>query len=515
MKLMSSQTFARVLFIGLDSAEPDLVLKWAAEGLLPGMRAIMENGVWGRVTGPKGFGNGVVWPSLFTGANPGKHGRYFHRQFRADKYNTARFDESRDLKRRPFWETLSDSGRRVAVVDMVRAPLSSRLNGIQVADWATHDRTSAPRSLPPELIAEITSGFGSDPLDGNSENAGRSPEEFRALRDALIARIGTKADLSEHLLQQGPWDLFATVFADPHDIGHQAWHLHDESHPLYSAEYASRYGNPLLDVYREADRVLSRLIDKAGPEATVVVFTGPGMGVSYTGNELLDETLRRLEKKPGNHSIRVKSPYRSIVPGAVRTKIGKGIFKALADRADGAVVRYDRSRRKCFAAPHNQNSGAVRVNLIGRESRGKIRPGAEYDAFCDALAADLLELRNLDTGRPVVREVVRVHQEFRGEHLNDLPDLLVVWERSDPIRGITSEKIGEVVGGNPFLGSRTGDHTPNCLLLAGGPGIAPARLEGQTPVEAIAPTLCALLGVSMSGTDASPIDAITGVWAGS
>lgn len=73
-----------MLFIGLDSAEPQLLLEWSRAGALPTLRALLDSGAWGALKGPPGQGNGALWPSLFTGVNPGRHGRYYHRQYRAD-----------------------------------------------------------------------------------------------------------------------------------------------------------------------------------------------------------------------------------------------------------------------------------------------------------------------------------------------------------------------------------------------------------------------------------------------
>ena len=49
-------------------------------------------------------------------------------------------------------------------------------------------------------------------------------------------------------------------------------------------------------------------------------------------------------------------------------------------------------RSNCFDIPNGEVYGGIRVNLVGREPQGKIKPGVEYDAFCDALTRDLCAL---------------------------------------------------------------------------------------------------------------------------
>lgn len=497
-----TNTKTKVLFIGLDSIEPDLAIEMCDAGELPVLQSIREKGAWGRNSTPPGFGNGVMWPCVFTGVNPAKHGRYFYHQLKSGTYETFFFKEDTDFKRDPLWVELSRAGKRVAVIDMVRAPLSQKLNGIQIADWLTHDRMEKPRSWPPELIQTVIDDYGDDPLGGASDAAGRGPADYIELCDKLADRIDTKTDMSCAYLDQGPWDLFMTVYADPHDVGHQCWHLHDKTHPQYDAQLVAKIGDPVRKMYVQIDQAIGRLIEKAGPEATVIVFGGPGMESGYTANFLLDQILRRLEGPEGTKGLTyvdtLKKMYRMLVPTALRGKLAH-----VGQRREQKMLASDRRARKCFTVPHNENSGAIRVNLAGREPDGKVQPGPECDAFVEALIRDLKEITNLETGEPLVKDVVRVSDHCEGEYLDELPDLLVIWHRPDPIRKIGSTKIGEIVAKYP--GSRTGDHTPRALFFAQGPGIAPVGEVGETPVTDVACTVEELLGVSPKDRDGAAI----------
>ena len=54
------------------------------------------------------------------------------------------------------------------------------------------------------------------------------------------------------------------------------------------------------------------------------------------------------------------------------------------------------------------------------------------DRLTDELRDQLLELRNIETGHPVVAEVVRSDALYHGEYVDWLPDLLVLW--TEPAR---------------------------------------------------------------------------------
>ena len=103
----------KIMFIGLDSADPDLIREWSAEGALPNLKRLLDTGAWGPAPGTH-FCSGAYWPSVFSGVNPARHGRYSSRQIVRGTYDTYRFTNS-DIKRAPFWIALSRAGRRVAV----------------------------------------------------------------------------------------------------------------------------------------------------------------------------------------------------------------------------------------------------------------------------------------------------------------------------------------------------------------------------------------------------------------
>ena len=60
----------RVIVIGLDAADPDLVEGWVREGHLPVIASLMENGAWGRLASPAEISTGPAWPMFFAGTGP-------------------------------------------------------------------------------------------------------------------------------------------------------------------------------------------------------------------------------------------------------------------------------------------------------------------------------------------------------------------------------------------------------------------------------------------------------------
>ncbi len=497
-------TGTRVLFIAVDAGDKDLIGQWADEGHLPTFRSLSERGAWGPTANPVGLFVGSIWPSFWTGLSPGRHGRYCFTQLRTGTYDVYPVDVS-EATGVPFWETLSRMGQRVAIVDVPKSTLSTNLNGIQAADWGTHDPTLPFRTWPESLAREIETEIGTHPVGANCDAYHeRGPGGLESLREALLSGVERKERLTAHLLERGGWDLFLTVFSESHCAGHQFWKVHDPKHPRHDTEAAKKQGDPLRDVYVALDAAIGRLIARASPDTAVFVLASHGMGPHYDATFLLDRMLRRIFGKPA-------TPETTGWKGVARSmwrRIPRGWRQRLRPVRDGAKralgdADTDPASLPCFTVPNNDVYGAIRVNLVGREPKGRVQPGAEYEAVCESLTRDLLAFVNLDTGRPLVRRVVRAAELYRGERVRDLPDLLVEWDRDAPITNVFSEKTGPIHG--VFAGQRTGDHKPEGMIFAYGPGIAPGRLRQPVSILQFAPTIAARLGVSLPDVDGTPV----------
>jgi predicted AlkP superfamily phosphohydrolase/phosphomutase len=175
---------------------------------------------------------------------------------------------------------------------------------------------------------------------------------------------------------------------------------------------------------------------------------------------------------------------------------------------------------RCFPQNNGLAVGGLRLNLIGREPRGVLVPGAEADAFARDLTADLSGILDGRTGRPLVRRVVRTADLYSGDHLDRLPDLLVEWSDEVPTgstivaNGVgarvaaTSSKIGALEGVNTYC--RTGEHRPSGLFIAAGPTVPSSPLSREVSILDFAPTFARVLGVAGGDYDGRAIDELLG-----
>lgn len=489
---------AKVLVIGLDSADRNLLMKWSDSGDVPVLQSLREKGVWGLLTSPPAMGDDATWASFYTAVSPARHGRYFWKQIQPGSYTMLQFRDAY-LKREPFWKTLSRAGCRVAIIDVPKSPLSTNLNGFHLSDWLVHGRDHDTCSWPSDIALDVLARFGDDRTDrwGTDECLCRMDSllngEYEIFLRRLLDSVDKKVTVAAEFLGPGGWDLFLVVFKESHCIGHQCWHLLDETHPLYNAELAERLNNPIKRVYQSLDTAIGHLLTLMGPETNVIVFSDLGMGPNYTGENLLDVVLLRLEST-------TTSLWRRLYFA------GKRMEDEIRTRLFRQAKFSSRSRRHAFHLDHNEMSGAIRINLRGREPSGRIQPGKKLEEFYVCLIQDLLELVNPDTGKHIVDQVLRTDSIFPGEYRDCLPDLFVIWRRDNPITAVASLKIGELRAQSPRY--RTGNHLTNGIYIGSGPAFSRGEQSGFVSIMDIGPTIATLLDTSMPDTDGKPIAAL-------
>ena len=488
---------AKVILIGLDSADRGLVERWCESGDLPVLQSLRERGAYGALSGFPALGDDATWASFYTGVSPGGHGRYYWSSAGEGSYERELWCD-RKVPKQPFWSGLSEAGLRTAVTDVPKCPLVTGFNGVQIADWQVHGRDYRETcSWPPELATEVLARFGDDQTDRvdkdwlcrlNSITDG----ELEVFEKRLRLGLEQKTRFACELLERENWDLFLIVFKEAHCIGHQCWRSLDPTPPARTPDD----GNPIQRIYRALDQAVGELARRAGPGTSVIVFSDLGMGPNYTGEHLLDQLLQRLEPKIASRGQRAKLAIRR----------GRTAARNFAHRRRERALAP--ANRLAFQVEHNEISGAIRINLKGREPAGMIAPGEEYQRYCDALKRELLALRAPETGEPLVEQVLKTDDAYPGAHRDWLPDLFVIWARRGRIMGAKSPTLGTVLSSPPDY--RSGNHTEGGFYLGVGPQVSRGEGGGPASVLDLAPTVAALLNAPRGDLEGSPIAALCG-----
>jgi predicted AlkP superfamily phosphohydrolase/phosphomutase len=519
----------RVLLVGLDACDPDIARNLAATGRMPALGRLLDRAARCKVNNPYGVFVNALWLSFATGYRADRHQFHCWDEIDVPSYE-RRLTPPPACQEHSFWNSLSDAGRRVAILDVPHSRVTAPLNGVQVVEWGCHDRHFGSHTWPPQRAAEIDAGIGLHPIlgigacstielsaDDYVHRSGqlRTQEEEVDLLAGLLRGVDAKRKLNAALFAEGPWDLFLTVFGESHAIGHQQWHLHDPEHPRFDAEVVRAVGgDPLAQLYGRLDSGLGDMLAQIDADTTVLVLLSHGMGPHYDGTHLLDGVLRRLDRFHRKYADRrsAKRPLRramgSLPPGLQRriTAFAAPAIRRLHS-ARGLVAcpehaaPRERARQRYYMEPNNSVIAGIRLNVAGREPNGCVRPD-EIDALSRQLSDDLLALVNVDTGGPVVRRLQPSDRWYRRSATDTFPDLFVEWERSGPVETVWSPKTGLVHA--PYTNWRSGDHLPDGLLLALGPGIPAGAALSALDMEDLAPSIAARLGLSLGDVDGHP-----------
>lgn len=511
---------ARVLFIGLDAAEPTLLRAMIARGDLPAVARIASRGAAGSLANCMFTLPGAVWPEIFSGVSCGTLPRFFHPRQIITGQAAPRPLGVADVEHDPtFWKVASDAGRRVAVVDIPHAPPTPGFTGTQVTDFGLHDAHFGASSRPASLLAELHRTHGRYPVP-SCDHMGGSVRANLSLLARLREAVELKTRVLLDVLARDDWDLFACAFSESHCAGHWFWIYHDERHWGYAAHAAKELREAVRSIYRRLDTAVGRLLDAATPE-TVVLLASHGMAPYVAGYQMLPEVLARLGMSSGEagRGRRLRALQQTVkhwVPRRYWEGLGRLLVEHPAARAllrplqrgQGAMFFPLESAGTRAAYVPNNTIGAIRLNLRGREPYGCVEPGPEADAVMRELREALLELRHPASGTPIVSAVIRADEVFGADHHPDVPDLIVRFRQDlGLLERCESARVGRIhVPVGSRWGRRTGDHSPRSAIWLSGPRVpAGARLQRGSLLD-VAPTLLASLDCALpSWLDGAPL----------
>ena len=470
------------VFIGFDACDPVLVQRWATEGKLPNFARLFAGGARAPIVHDPWYYVASLWPSFTTGRDPLSHGYVCWSEIETGTYVDTDVPVGPHLGT-PFWETLSARGRRVAVIDVPHSWLPTEIDGVVVVDRCAHDVRGSARSFPASVSGELDDRVGPPVFTSGSRSvtgpcdrayragALRTVDEQMTLHRELEAarRVATDGALS--ILERNDSELVCAVFADPHCVGHQFWHLHDGDHPRHDPVLRQQLGDPLFGSYHHADQTLGAVFDLVdADDTTIFVMLSHGMGPAYDGSALLEPVLARAAAEWRDERC---PPVPEQVP-------------------------VERASEPWFAVPGPQQLGGVRLNLAGREPAGLIAPGEEAEQAVATLDQCLRELVNVSTDESAVASIEWTDGRVPRRPDDRFPDIVVRWRTDAPLLRVASARLGEI--STPTGHWRSGDHRERALLLVAGSGI----VAGDRPplrVSDITATVAASLGCPLPDVD--------------
>ncbi|MEO1016964.1 MAG: alkaline phosphatase family protein [Pseudomonadota bacterium] len=502
-----------VLVIALDASEITLIDRLCAAGEMPNLQALRRRGARARLIHKHGGLQASVWRSFATGQEVTRHGCYFPKMWRPEKMRVDFIDRDWPPSA-PFWSRPGVSQPRVALIDIpYLVDIGTRHNGVVLNNWQNHD--PLPEVEHPKTIkAQVRNRFGNSALP-EQDYGPQSAEILERAYRTCLASTSQIADICEWLMTRDRYDLFVLAMGATHRAGHQLWDLSQIDAASLDDARRSSLENALADVYRASDHALGRIIAAAPDNARIVVMALHGMGPQTAWNEFFQPVFELAAGMPARESD--SNTALGLLKRVKDFPLVKSITVHAPPRLHPGLTRfwtrrmYDWPTTQYFWVPSDVE-GYVRLNLRGREPEGVVERGTEARALLEELADGFRELRDLDTGQPIVE-----HVEFIDDlptpvsPLRDcIPDLIIHWtdfpQRQS--RGLRNRHGHERhwKKGRRHLSGRSGNHRPDGWAVMISDDMPKGVDLGAVPAINLAPTISTWLGLGVSDSfDGEPL----------
>ena len=278
----------RVLVVGLDGADWEIVDPLMAAGRMPNLMRLVRDGARAKLLSISPILSPVVWTSIATGVEPARHGVL---DFLATTPDGRSEPVTSRARRVPtVWEMLSDAGADVAVTGWWATWPADRVRGTMVTDRVAYQlfgfqsdaRSAAGKTWPPELYASIRpliaspSSVGWGEIEPYLDGTRRRPDDFdpeeRKLLDefrTLLASAKTYRDAALAVRRGRTPRLEAVYFEGTDTVGHLFMPYRP---PRLASVDRARFASfrSVVDRYYEtADAILGRLLE--GREGWIVI----------------------------------------------------------------------------------------------------------------------------------------------------------------------------------------------------------------------------------------------------
>lgn len=480
----------RVCLIGLDSATFDLIKPWVGESYLPNFQRLMEQGAWGRLESTIPPVSAVAWNAFATGKNPGKYGVFDFVRRETDGYS-IRLVNGGNRKAMPFWRLLDRYGTRVGVINMPMTYPPDRLgHGFVISGFDTPGFESD--FVHPPHLKEVLSqhGYRIHPTKTTRE----------IWKQSLFEVFNVQKRVFWEFYNKQPWDVLVMVFMQLDVAQHLFWREMETQ--------VSQFGDVILRLYQEADALLGEVLDELDDDTMLIVVSDHGAGplrkaVSINQWLFKEGYLALKQTSLFQHLrqrvlLRMLTTLKTYLPPAVKTPL-KERFDWVRDKAESSLIagQIDWTNTQAFSLGEY---GGIFINLQGREAGGIVLP-EEYERVRSEIAEKLAGLKDPDTDQPVIQQVYRREEIYKGPYVDQAPDLVLHWDYAYDCRERVGSEYHDIFENEAsYLAfadyKKTGVHRLQGVFLMYGPPVQPGNVEGSRLMD-IAPTLLHLLGVSV------------------
>ena len=291
---MSAAAFSsRLLLIGWDAADWHIITPLIDAGQMPTLAEMIEKGAMGNLATLQPVISPILWTSIATGKTADKHGIFGFVEKDPETGN-ARPSSSVSRRTKAIWNIFQQArGWRCHVSNWWASHPAEPLDGITVSNvffrtkqigpnsWRVPDHSIHPPELVPEFgplrmgINEVNEHLVLPFIPGAAEIDQKTDIRLERFA-ALMSDCCSEQAIATALLEREPWQFAAVYFDSIDHFSHGFMPYHPPRQPHISEADFEMYRHVMTGVYRFHDMMLKRLIELAGPEATIVLCSDHG-----------------------------------------------------------------------------------------------------------------------------------------------------------------------------------------------------------------------------------------------
>jgi len=289
----------RLLLIGLDAAEWQIINDLIAAGMMPATKKIIDHGVSGTIKTLSPPFSPMLWTSIATGKRADKHGVLGFVEPNGDK--GIRPISSISRTSRALWNIFTNQGLKSNVVGWWPSHPCEPINGIMVSNQFQKIVGKKESSWP--LSDEMTSGLSEKerealgaqrvhPSDiGVEDMRIFVPELEKVNQDidhrlrkiqTLLAEALTVKNAALWSMAKQDWEFTAVYFNELDVMSHDFMKFHPPHRQGIPEELYKLYKNVIVATYTFYDAIIAQLVKAAGEDAYVVLCSDHGF---YTGEQ--------------------------------------------------------------------------------------------------------------------------------------------------------------------------------------------------------------------------------------
>jgi predicted AlkP superfamily phosphohydrolase/phosphomutase len=470
---------SKVLVIGLDSGILEFVKNWAAEGYLPNLNKIMSEGTSSILTSTFHPHTMPSWLTSMTGKNPAKLGAYgfltpkpHSYELEPVKYNT--------VKEKRVWDIASEHNKKVGLVHIPLTYPPKKVNGFLISDFYT-PKDSNIFTYPPELSEELRClgyriGIYYDNPEGFYDNIGDYLPDIKdeVFLEDLIDVLERRAKTVRYLMRNYEWDLFMVNYNTLDNLQHWFWRYIDPEHKDFNSKNGEKFRDTIKQFHKRLDIVIGMMIEEINEDTGVIIFSDHGM--------------EAMPKK----TFYINLWLESIGMMEIKEKSISAKQQRLSKRTNFDPYCPSGNWRKVKAYSFDSD---IIINLRGRQEKGIINPGWEYEKIREYIIRQAKEIIDPDNNKKVVKKAFRKEEIYSGYYIDLAPDVLLEMEKGY----ICSGKVNyDKLFGLNKVERLSGWHRREGLIIIKPSDKMSIILKEKAQIADITPTILSMLGIPLS-----------------